>query len=533
MHVMLIGLVVAIFLHDELSLPLVEGVSAPVLAALWLAPKLLAAGAYGLLCLRSRQRLIGGDPMGVLRRLERLGLVYYIVLGLLYAADLSLGVLVMVRGWFSAWSPGTGGNVVLLDDVIFLLPTLLAVTWGWWCYYPIDRRLREASLIRRVDLGLPVSPLWTRGQFVLNQLRHQVALILIPLLLMIGWVELVESGPVRNMLPHVFGADPAPLVSLAGTVMVFLFAPVVIRHIWDTIPLPAGEVREHMLDLCRRHRVNVREVLVWRTAGGMINAAVMGLIAPLRYILLTDALLENVKRDEVEAVMAHELGHVRRHHMFWLVAAAVTGLGVLELFFTTIFFSALSGLMLLRDMVPATGTILREQWLESDHALLLPTLFCTFPAWVVLFGWVSRRAERQADTFAVQHLTQRMADDDADAESPPRVRPEAVATMVGALQRVADLNHMPVKRHNWRHGSIAWRQGYLRTLIGKPIDQLPIDRQMRHIKAATLVAILIIAATYGLFVQLEPRDTTQGYNPAPAPQRIAQHALHEDARHRE
>ena len=54
----------------------------------------------------------------------------------------------------------------------------------------------------------------------------------------------------------------------------------------------------------------------------MINGAVMGAITPVRYILLTDALLETLPRERVEAVMAHELAHVRRHHIFWLVMAA-------------------------------------------------------------------------------------------------------------------------------------------------------------------------------------------------------------------
>ena len=49
----------------------------------------------------------------------------------------------------------------------------------------------------------------------------------------------------------------------------------------------------------------------------------------------------------------------------------------------------------------------------------------------------------------------------------------------------------------WRHGSIAWRQAYLQTLIDQPVDNLAIDRQVRWIKLASAVIIIgLIALSY-------------------------------------
>ena len=60
-------------------------------------------------------------------------------------------------------------------------------------------------------------------------------------------------------------------------------------------------------------------MLLWKTFGVMINAGVMGLVAPLRFILLTDGLVERMPVERIEAVMAHEVAHVSKRHIFWLI----------------------------------------------------------------------------------------------------------------------------------------------------------------------------------------------------------------------
>ena len=101
---------------------------------------------------------------------------------------------------------------------------------------------------------------------------------------------------------------------------------------------------------------------------------------------------------------------------------------------------------------------------------------------LLAFGFVSRRFERQADTYAVRLLSER--DQSADAT------PASVNAMAGALSMVAFVNHVPVERPSWRHGSIAWRQAYLRSLAGRPHARLGIDSLVRAICALALVAVL-------------------------------------------
>ena len=67
-----------------------------------------------------------------------------------------------------------------------------------------------------------------------------------------------------------------------------------------------------------------RDILVWRTHSNMGNAAVMGILPHMRYVLLSDLLLETMTDEQIEAVFAHEMGHVVHRHMAWFVLFFVT-----------------------------------------------------------------------------------------------------------------------------------------------------------------------------------------------------------------
>jgi len=484
MQIFLLALVLALFLHDGLT----GGRGLPELApvALWtlaVAPKVLLAGSYWLLCVTVRGQLSRGRGRSAIGWLDRLTAVYRAGLLALFALDLWAGLLLAVRQAM--------GDPLLLDELLVLAPALAGLVFAWWAYYPIDRRLREAMLIREADEGRPIYPIWSRGQFVLAQARHQMALILVPLLLILAWIETVVLLG-RNW-PALITRGTEPALVFAGTGLIFAMAPLILRYIWDTVPLPAGEIRQRLAWMCEVHGVGVRELLLWRTYGGMINAAVMGLVGPLRYILLSDALLQSVPQRQVEAVMAHELGHVRHHHMFWLLAAAGGSLGLLQAIAWWVLTAGANGAERGAELVAAGPAM--AGW--SREGLLVLVMGGAI-LWFALFGWVSRRFERQADSFAVQHLATQRAEPARDRFGRVVVDAASAQTMIGALQQVAELNHIPPHQRNWRHGAIAWRQQHLRSLVGLPVDALPIDRQMRWIKLASAGAVGAAILLYAL-----------------------------------
>lgn len=482
MQVFILTMVMALLMHDQQG-PTASpaGLDGWRLAAAILAPKLIWALLYAVLCRVVYRGLMRTAALRWVVRLNIGTMLYRGGILVLWGLDLFyLGLLTALRA--------TIGDLVLLDEMLALSLPIAMLIFGWWADYPIDRRLREATLMRSIDAGLPIQAIWTRSEYLLGQVRHQLALMLVPLLVLLGWLEAIITW-----------APPDELVqaglSLGGAGVLFLFAPLVIRRIWDTIPLPPGELREMLVNMCRQHRVAVRELLLWRTFGGLLNAAVMGVIGPLRYILLTDALLESLPLKQVEAVMAHEIAHVRRHHMFWLLIVAAA---------TSTLLQTLGGIVI-DVLIPASSAGDPQPvaagfgWeLLSDPELTVGAITCFGAAcWLLTFGWVSRRFERQADTFAVQHLVQQRAttDDPSYPPAPMIVDAQSVGTMVLALEQVSRFNHMATTRRSWRHGSIAWRQAYLNGLIGLDVKRLPIDRQIFWIKCA---AATVLTATIAL-----------------------------------
>ena len=87
-------------------------------------------------------------------------------------------------------------------------------------------------------------------------------------------------------------------------------------------------LRRRLEALCQEHGIKVRNVLLWKTHSSVGNAAVMGVTPGLRYLLVTDLVLEAMSEEQVVAVFAHEIGHViKQHHLKILQQSRLVDLG--------------------------------------------------------------------------------------------------------------------------------------------------------------------------------------------------------------
>src|SRR5439155_13691310 len=114
------------------------------------------------------------------------------------------------------------------------------------------------------------------------------------------------------------------------------------------------------------------------------------------------------------------------------------------------------------------GLPLNDAWILPGAAAFLVYLF-------VVFGYLSRRCERQADVYGCRTVSCRRLDcvghDDGPelAAGAGALCPTGVRTFIYALEKVAQINGISRDRpgflQSWQHGSIARRVAFLYGLL--------------------------------------------------------------------
>ena len=421
---------------------------------------------------RTLRLATSGFVSSVRRASLRLRVLQWMVVGATVFSLLGLGWLELIRH--------VTGNLIVLDELLGILPALFLLAMLWRVQWPLERLLRESVLVRRLDQGLPIHPVPSAGGYVIGQFRTHLLVILIPALMILGLVEAADLI-IRSVLPADSGGSLASTVAVVAGLLGLVLTPFAIAWAVGAASLPDGTMRRAMEQVLRDAGVRVRDILVWPTGGSILNGAVIGLLPRTRFVLLTDGLLELLSLDQIRAVMAHETGHLRYRHLPWtavLLVVLIAGYGQLaEWIVNPIFQSMVSS--------SASPEKLHSTFEMGGVVVVIGLCFVTF-------GAVSRRFELQADAAAACDLTFRNRSEDASSAAGV-VSEHAVDLMSSALGMVATINGLDPNRHTWRHGSIRWRQRRLKQIVGQPIQALPIDAQVRFIKAGTLLLLGVFA----------------------------------------
>lgn len=158
-------------------------------------------------------------------------------------------------------------------------------------------------------------------------------------------------------------------------------------------PLEQGEMRQRIEALLQRCGFNSQGVFVMdgsrRSSHG--NAYFTG-FGKNKRIVFFDTLLKQLTAPQVEAVLAHELGHFKHRHILK---------GML-----------LSSLMMLAGFA-ALAWLMRHSWFYTGLGVEQPSIYIALTLFVMvtpaftffltpLMSWVSRRHEFEADAFAVE-----------------------------------------------------------------------------------------------------------------------------------
>ncbi|MGA3210036.1 MAG: M48 family metallopeptidase [Terriglobales bacterium] len=214
-----------------------------------------------------------------------------------------------------------------------------------------------------------------------------------------SWLLTVVLGAiVVELLYFIIRAMPQYwwVIAWAAFLLLFVFfaqiAPVALFPLFYKFrPLEREDLKARLTRLGERAGARVRGVYEWKLSEKTkkANAALTGL-GKTRRIILADTLLDNYSDDEIEAVLAHELGHHVQNHI-------LKSIGIEALITFVGFWTATQVIHL----------AVRQHWFinDADFAdlplLMLVSTIVGFLLIPALNAW-SRHNERQADLYALQ-----------------------------------------------------------------------------------------------------------------------------------
>ncbi len=329
----------------------------------------------------------------------------------------------------------------------------LAIIWA--CAYGPYKRLYITDLSRR--------------SYVLSNISFSIP-VLFPWFLLSGIADIINALPFE--LPKRFLSTPE------GQVIYFLFflstvviiGPAMIQKFWRCKPLESGYVRSRIEKLCRRAGLEYSNILYWPIFGGrMITAGIMGLIKKFRYILITEALVRHLEPEEMDAVIAHEIGHIKRKHLHFYLVFFIGYIFVSYTMFDLLIYFIIYTDPVYR-LISSSG-INHDTIISAVFSLIIIIIFFIYFRYI--FGYFMRNFERQADTYVYALF--------------PSAKP-----LISTFKKIAATTGQSPDRPNWHHFSIKERIEYLNLCEEDKTYIIRQDRKIKKSIAAYLAAIVII-----------------------------------------
>ncbi|MDM8546047.1 M48 family metallopeptidase [Candidatus Venteria ishoeyi] len=269
------------------------------------------------------------------------------------------------------WSPVWTGVAVLLS--FLMINHLIELPAGYYRTFKIESRFD----FNRSNLKL----------FINDNLKGLVLMLLIgtPLAALVFW--LMESAGSYWWLT-------VWLVWMSFSLLMLWAYPSFIAPLFNKFnPLEEGELKQRIEHLLQRNGLNSDGIFVMDGSkrSGHGNAYFTGLGKNKR-IVFYDTLLEGLEAAEVEAVLAHEIGHFKRKH----VVKRLVMMAVLSL----------SGLFLLAWLMQQNWFYLGLGVTEASSYMALILFMLVLPVFTAfispIMARLSRKHEFEADDFAAQ-----------------------------------------------------------------------------------------------------------------------------------
>src|SRR6266498_2154476 len=300
------------------------------------------------------------------------------------AFDVVLLIAVLFSGvlpWaFARFSASFGNSTLALAGFLFITGvalSILALPFAWYAQFKLEERF-----------GFNTTSVKT---WLLDRVKGFLLALLLgyPLLVMV--LKLIEWTGTNWWLW-------ASAVVIAFQMLLLVIAPAIIMPLFNKFtPLPEGELRRRLFALAQRTHFPTRsiEVMDGSKRSRHSNAFFTGL-GRFRKIVLFDTLIAQLTEPELESVLAHEIGHYKKHHVIKMLSVSIAGV--------VMAFAAIAWLARRHWFYHAFGFEHQAGFAAANFVpamLLFALLAGAITFWVspVIHIW-SRRFEYDADAFA-------------------------------------------------------------------------------------------------------------------------------------
>jgi len=267
-------------------------------------------------------------------------------------------------------------------------------------------------------------------RFTLNYLKILLGIIL-PVLLLVIFQD------VFNILNLNFQGE-----FILFLFFIIIFSPFLIIKIWPVKPLDDFALREIILNFLKKNKVKINEIYVLGNLGKKLyTAGIIGFLPPFKYLFFSKPLLNILSPEEILGVVAHEVGHLKKRHNFWLLLLLLN----LPLFLLT--FLILIFLIIYYFSPQLIKIIKNKETLPISLEIILGIglIFLTFIYIRYIFSFFLRQFEREADFFSAVIL-----------KSPQPI--------VSALFKIGEVSGQ-LYRKSWHHYGIFERIEFLKNIF--------------------------------------------------------------------
>jgi STE24 endopeptidase len=416
----------------------------------------------------------------------------------------SLCIVILGWGWavqqlfLIAWNGKP--RLAPFAELMVPLPYFLILFGAWTIYFDAERILHCTSVIGPVKREF-----FGRAGYFFHQLRQFGLLVMLPVILVVTYQSSLR------FIPETARSEWFRIGSIAAIFVLFLNMPLLNKPILGLKTMPPGPVRARLEAMSHRLHFRCTDYLLWPTHGAIANAMIVGILPKVRYVIFTDRLLDELPLDELDAVFGHEVGHAKHGHIAHYAVFLVLSI------------TALSALLLLIAGHFESRGVEPPAWAEGWIALP-PFLLAAVYVFLV-FGFLSRRCERQADIYGCRSVScgnPACLGHDHTTVYPESARglcPTGIRTFIRALERVEFVNDAPLMEGNrhrptiwgairgllkwlraWLHSTMPRRITFLQSLIADPRKERRFQIRVTVLRWGLLAILAVALAALGQMV---------------------------------